>query len=877
MLSKYNPYYILAASFVLWIGLFITRMNMYIYEYIFVHIIEVFLFILHIFSIYCGASVYFKCNNQNRKIFGFLLISIITIFLIDISWYLIPLNLGYNVNKVIIAINMIGFLIWSISSSVFMIIVLKKYVLNLQKRFKRLLLFIIIDIVLISLFAYQLNFVKSHALDTHFIFTIWHVNLFIHVLEFSLRLIVTNLVLMCLIYSEDNGFTIFLIGIIVIISSYSFDTYAGILKKAPFYSYADMFWLWGIICQTWGGFFINKGNSYVIKKWVIKDSAIRGALLFLSFSIYTIIFGIVFWCLYLLGIINQQNFLALPIFFLVYTPVVIYAFISFSRYLERPFKQIIQNIENIMLNETVIKPKMFAIDEFIILQDFINKAFIYKTHINELRLKLENNKRETVEEEQKRFRKSIGQLVHDMSSPIEAINSFINLQKREILDSDRLNLRSSLKRLSALSSNLLSQYKSNMVVSHLVKILVMPHLAQIIEEKELEYKDKNITFKFDKLEDDMFASVLINIEMFHRMISNLINNAVDATAHLLAGSITLRFRVTADFVIIFVEDNGVGMPQMVQDLVLSGEQVTKGKLKGCGLGLTQVNDTIKSVNGKLDIYATLGEGTEIVIKLPRSSSPEWLADKITLKENDVLVILDDDLLIHQKWMKYFERFMLLEKNLIIKYFMKYREFESYVQTLSNEEQNAVFLLIDYDLNDTLNGLEIVEKLKIRRSVLVTGYANDVDVQNKVMSMAIKMLPKNCINKFKVTVAESIDTKGRSVDMVWLDDQDFFVKSIISESYSNLNIKIYTDPEVFIDEIINYDCDTRIVIDMYYENNEGVLQEKTGLEIAKYLNNHGYKQIIILTGAEIDFALPNGVKLILKNDKESIRSLDKIIF
>ena len=67
---------------------------------------------------------------------------------------------------------------------------------------------------------------------------------------------------------------------------------------------------------------------------------------------------------------------------------------------------------------------------------------------------------------------------------------------------------------------------------------------------------------------------------------------------------------------IFVKDNGPGIPQKVLDKIFQPFFTTKPTGQGTGLGLSLAYDIVKAHGGELKVDTKEGEGSEFVIQLP---------------------------------------------------------------------------------------------------------------------------------------------------------------------------------------------------------------------------------------------------------------------
>jgi signal transduction histidine kinase len=66
-----------------------------------------------------------------------------------------------------------------------------------------------------------------------------------------------------------------------------------------------------------------------------------------------------------------------------------------------------------------------------------------------------------------------------------------------------------------------------------------------------------------------------------------------------------------------IQDNGVGMTDAVKQKIFEHLFTTKGVGQGTGLGLAIARQiVVQKHSGTLEVYSTLGEGTEFVISIP---------------------------------------------------------------------------------------------------------------------------------------------------------------------------------------------------------------------------------------------------------------------
>jgi two-component system NtrC family sensor kinase len=89
--------------------------------------------------------------------------------------------------------------------------------------------------------------------------------------------------------------------------------------------------------------------------------------------------------------------------------------------------------------------------------------------------------------------------------------------------------------------------------------------------------------------------------------------------------------LAGDFVALTVKDTGTGMPPEVQAKVFEPFFTTKEPGKGTGLGLSMVHGFTKQSHGTVIIDTTAGQGTSVVLYLPRCASS---GDDVMIKQTE---------------------------------------------------------------------------------------------------------------------------------------------------------------------------------------------------------------------------------------------------
>lgn len=232
--------------------------------------------------------------------------------------------------------------------------------------------------------------------------------------------------------------------------------------------------------------------------------------------------------------------------------------------------------------------------------------------------------------------KLAAQVAHDIRSPLAALGAAA--KGLEMPQDQRGLIRAAVDRIRDIADDLLEHYRAP---GERPAARQVYNLASIIEpvvaEKKLQYADRT-GLKIDFSAPGADPSALVDKKEFQRIISNLLNNAVEAQGA--GGAVLLELTAGEGKAFVKVKDNGKGIaPAVLARLGRKGE--THGKAGGTGLGLYHASSTLEVWGGSLKITSIPGEGTIVSFELPLSQT----AGRSSMK----VVLLDDDPLVHMNW------------------------------------------------------------------------------------------------------------------------------------------------------------------------------------------------------------------------------------
>lgn len=827
---------------------------------------ETFMQILLLSSIF---AIYKKSAHNAKTITKWLLITSIGLLTNELSWFFFSyfdfLN-KISLKNFFDVLNFTSFYIWVAAIILSLSKILKEQRVNLKRSIFIVTSFATINIVIIFLFISS-TFNYHNSINVPNLLEL--VGLFV-------QLIVYDLVILSLIYARSRGFIIILFGILALISGDFFTNYALSTKLTTLSTYGILLWPLGLVFNWIGIILINKDKDFDTKLWIRSDSAIKSNLIFWHFIMTLSGFFIFLVIANALSLISREIFEAMPLFLIIYSVIVIIASLWLGNHFEEPFRKIENNIRVILDKvEPHNDDNDFKLEEFVFLQSFLTKAFYSlkeadAAKLREVeaieeakRLKLENEAVQKVMAEQEKFRGIVKQTLHDIQSPLSSIATIIEKYNMNLPENSRVTLKNAANRINDIANNLLNTYaKPDNNDKSSFPLIASIAILHLLSEKRYEFNHLPIDFTFN-INNAAFTFITINQSSFKRALSNIINNAVDAVKLREHGYIKIDLNLNNNTLVIAIEDNGCGMPAHIKEKFFMNIAVTEGKEKGHGIGLTQISETINNFKGKCNIYISENQSTRFVIKFPITDTPSFIATEIALYENDLVLILDDDNSIHGAWIAKFQGI----ENINLKHFLLASEMLDFVKIL--DKQTNLVLLSDYELlNQSLNGIDAILQSKIKRSILVTSYVENPEIQRQVQENNILLLPKELTSLTPIKVNKKIAKFGKIVDLVWVEDQEWFSHDMISSYYADLKVDTYANPETFLTEVLQYPLDTRIILDTYYFTKENIPFVLDGFKLAEILHKYGYTKLILFSGEVItDRVIPDYLMVVLKNDAE----------
>ncbi|ABD08512.1 PAS/PAC sensor hybrid histidine kinase [Rhodopseudomonas palustris HaA2] len=236
---------------------------------------------------------------------------------------------------------------------------------------------------------------------------------------------------------------------------------------------------------------------------------------------------------------------------------------------------------------------------------------------------------------------AIGQLTggvaHDFNNLLTVIRSSADLLRRRELPPERMRryvdaISDTADRAAKLTGQLLTFARR-----HAQNRQVFDAAGQIEQTAEMLRTALGSRASFALKIDQRPLAVEADANQFDAAMVNLVANARDA----MDGQGALEIRVAAaaptaqetaagvmDVVAVSIADTGAGIPQDQIDRIFEPFFTTKDVGRGTGLGLSQVYGFVKQSGGNVTVESALGCGTTITLRLPLSSKPIEVRDRV---------------------------------------------------------------------------------------------------------------------------------------------------------------------------------------------------------------------------------------------------------
>lgn len=444
------------------------------------------------------------------------------------------------------------------------------------------------------------------------------------------------------------------------------------------------------------------------------------------------------------------------------------------------------------------------------------------------------------------------QVAHDIRSPLAALDS-ITGDIEQLPEEKRILIRSAISRIRDIANDLLEKNRKvspepgdsqaaaqRPADSQLLSSLIDP----VITEKRLQSRSTmGIDIDYRPGPESYGLFVKVNPGMLKTILSNLINNAVEAIEE--KGAVVLSLKSEDGAVRLVVRDNGRGIPaEILGRLGQRGE--TYGKPGGSGLGLYHAKTTVESWGGSLGVESEPGKGTAVTLTFPQAAAPCWFVSELKFSPGRPVIVLDDDATIHQVWQSRFESLDLKKHKIQVFHFSTPAAFRGWVRQNAPEAGKALYLADFELLGYRETGLSLVEELGLgKQAVLVTSHYEEESIRENCIRLGTRLLPKGLAGMTPISIGEDEGGCGAPAaaqNAILVDDDPLVCMSwaLAAKKYG-VSLRVFKNAEEFKAVSAELPKDAALYIDS--DLGGGI----KGEEIAAELKARGFTDLTLQTG------------------------------
>jgi two-component system CAI-1 autoinducer sensor kinase/phosphatase CqsS len=238
------------------------------------------------------------------------------------------------------------------------------------------------------------------------------------------------------------------------------------------------------------------------------------------------------------------------------------------------------------------------------------------------------------------------QVAHDLRSPLAVLKAALFDFGNYSVEHQML-LKGSIDRIQEIVNELLKEAKAARIISDQSSSTQINKLSQpiqreddlivgdstplsvfiqnIVTESRFQHRSRSdLRIVFELNDENRTIVAVVQASEFKRILSNLINNSIEA----IEGSGQIFISLSRDItpgnkpasILLCISDNGKGIPRDILSK-LGAKGVTFGKRDGNGLGVYHAISTVRKWGGNLEIKSVVGVGTQVMLSL-RSSPLE---------------------------------------------------------------------------------------------------------------------------------------------------------------------------------------------------------------------------------------------------------------
>ena len=212
-------------------------------------------------------------------------------------------------------------------------------------------------------------------------------------------------------------------------------------------------------------------------------------------------------------------------------------------------------------------------------------------------------------------------LSHDLKNPLSILKMGNDMLRRNISLPEDVqqkwleNMRGAIENIQSIINQTLQLNKIRAVNPVRECLDMDKKIVEWIGEVKLIYPASQLEFRLGNLYK-LDADCGVAYQIFYNLISNAVKYAKDTEQDYLA----IYSEKTSKGIVYYLEDNGIGIPDEVLDVIFRAHERTNNALEaqGSGIGLSLVKELMERLDGNVNLSSKLGKGTIIRLFFPNN-------------------------------------------------------------------------------------------------------------------------------------------------------------------------------------------------------------------------------------------------------------------
>lgn len=224
----------------------------------------------------------------------------------------------------------------------------------------------------------------------------------------------------------------------------------------------------------------------------------------------------------------------------------------------------------------------------------------------------------------------LSRMSHDIRTPLNGIIGLLEINEnhkddKELVDANRKKAMIAANHLLSLINDVLDMSKLESDETSLPNepMNIVDVCSDIYTISSVRARESNIEYTYDGGVNLRYPNIYGSPLHFKQLIMNLVSNAIKynkpgGSVRLLCNTISSDENfVTYEFI---VKDTGIGMkPEFLERLYMPFTQEkndARSRYQGTGMGMSIVKALVDKMDGKIQCYSAVGEGTTFVVTIP---------------------------------------------------------------------------------------------------------------------------------------------------------------------------------------------------------------------------------------------------------------------